>query len=551
MSIKGRDKEFRCTKVSFLEFKYMDMDRLLTMLFPRLKFDGYGNRLLRKKLLDIEDFRDEFLDKNEWFKGFKDHPEIVYKWLETDLLDLVNRGKDAQSVAAPRPLHGNTYKFRNTKYARDFSGSEQVYWMLYYARFGKGQAVRDKLKSFFFQGYDFLTDKYDQTAVLDVETQALLRLDHQVTKDTKDSKDPDRQPPVCIGRTDIFADDILRLLAYENHIPRSVLVEYLKTLIAFHLSLYHFELLELIPNYVKQKGCSPQCDRQNCPVNDDLRNCPYRQFLVVDMGASDNNHLTIMAEQSVEKIFRKIPNFVEANYKVKKLEELSEHLHKMHKLSPAQGNDFSLDEVISLLGEAFMNEREPYFKVRLNKLVEEATENSEVIDPEIRSVLEMGLDDFDAFIEILMAYRGKYHKQYITESLDSILLKNKENGFLAQPFRKKRRFVLGSKLLEVLLQLAVLTQKDGVFVTRELQIEELLVFLFERYGICIDRLPESSQGSSILDKRALRLNLEAFKRRLREIGFYEDLSDAYITQKISPRYQIVQAEHIKPSGRQA
>jgi hypothetical protein len=152
----------------------------------------------------------------------------------------------------------------------------------------------------------------------------------------------------------------------------------------------------------------------------------------------------------------------------------------------------------------------------------------------------MGLGEFESFIEILMAYRGRYHRQYIIECLDSFLLKNKENGLLAQARTKgsPRQFVLGSKLLEVLLQVAVLTQDGGRFVTREVRIEELLAFLRNRYGLYIDRLPEGAQESSILDKRALRLNVEAFKRRLREIGFYEDLSDAYVTQKVSPRYKI-------------
>lgn len=64
-------------------------------------------------------------------------------------------------------------------------------------------------------------------------------------------------------------------------------------------------------------------------------------------------------------------------------------------------------------------------------------------------------------------------------------------------------------------------------------------FLRFRYGLHIDRLPNGAQAnSSILDRRALRLNLEAFKRRLREIGFFDDLSDAYVTQKVSPRYAI-------------
>ena len=166
----------------------------------------------------------------------------------------------------------------------------------------------------------------------------------------------------------------------------------------------------------------------------------------------------------------------------------------------------------------------------------------------------MGLGEFESFIEILMAYRGKYHRQYITKCLDSLMLKNKENGLLAQSRTKgsPRRFVLGSKLLEVLLQVAVLTQDGGRFVTREVRIEELLAFLRNRYGLHIDRLPEGAQGnSSILDRRALRLNLEAFKRRLREIGFYEDLSDAYVTQKVSPRYAIERNDGADKNGRHA
>src|SRR5262245_16663388 len=153
----------------------------------------------------------------------------------------------------------------------------------------------------------------------------------------------------------------------------------------------------------------------------------------------------------------------------------------------------------------------------------------------------MGLGEFESFIEILMAYRGQYYRQHITECLDSLLLKNKENGLLAQSRTKgsPRRFVLGSKLLEVLLQLTVLTQEGTHFTTREIRLEELLAVLRNRYGLYIDRLPDNGQASSsMLDRRALRLNLEAFKRRLREIGFYQDLSDAYVTQMVSPRYPI-------------
>ena len=560
MSIKGRDKEFRTPKTTYIDFKHLEMDRVLTMLFPRLKYDGYASRRPpRGGDLTIEEFIDDFLEHPEWFAGFDRFPQVVHRWIETDLMDVVNRGKANQAVAAPRPLHGNTYKFRNAKHTRDYGAAEQIYWMLFYARKGKGQSARDALKRFFFPGIDLVTDRYDPKASVDVETQAILRLDHQVTQDMKDSKEPSRFQPLCIGQADILADDILRLLAYESYIPRSVLVDYLKTLMAFHLAIYHLKLLQMLPKLVKQRFGNDLCTTKECPINPSLDKaqdgCPYRVALVVDIGDVNNPHMAELARKSTDRLYRQISAFVQANFVVKKLDEMAEYLSKKtgKLVSPASGV-FTVGDLVSLLKPEHDAERQAYFKFRLASLIEESTSGKEDIDPEIREVSNMGLSEFESFIEILMAYRGKFHRQYITECLDSLLLKNKENGMLAQSRTKgsPRRFMLGSKLLEVLLQIAVLTKEGGSFVTSEVRIEELLAFLRNRYGVHIDRLPEGFQGSSsILDRRALRLNLEAFKRRLREIGFYEDLSDAYVTQKVSPRYAIERNDGPDKNGRHA
>ena len=132
MSIKGRDKEFRTPKTTYVDFKQIEMDRVLTMLFPRLKYDGYASRRPpRGGDLTVEAFLEEFLDHPEWFAGFDRSSDVVHRWIETDLMDVVNRGKANQAVAAPRPLHGNTYKFRNAKHTRDYGAAEQIYWMLF------------------------------------------------------------------------------------------------------------------------------------------------------------------------------------------------------------------------------------------------------------------------------------------------------------------------------------------------------------------------------------------------------------------------------------
>jgi hypothetical protein len=57
-----------------------------------------------------------------------------------------------------------------------------------------------------------------------------------------------------VGAADLLAEDIQRLLFYQRFIPRSVMVEYLKVLIAFHLGLYHLRLLKLLPALVRRRA---------------------------------------------------------------------------------------------------------------------------------------------------------------------------------------------------------------------------------------------------------------------------------------------------------
>jgi hypothetical protein len=115
---------------------------------------------------------------------------------------------------------------------------------------------------------------------------------------------------------------------------------------------------------------------------------------------------------------------------------------------------------------------------------------------------------------------------------------------IAQPRRGDRRFVLDSRLLEVLLQLALLRPDDaGGLRTEAIRVDEFLTVLRERYGLYIDQLPPGNGFgvANLADQSALRANRAAFVAKLREIGFYNDLSDAYLTQTITPRYRLTSA----------
>ena len=547
MALSKRDREFRLPKISYLDFKQLEMDRVLTAFFARLAHNGYPSRLRRKAQLTTEAFVEEFLEHPEWFTGFASHQDILARWIETHLMDVVNRGKPNQAIAAPRPLHGFTYRFRNPKHSRDYGAAQHLYELLYSARGGQGQKALEHLDHFFFQGHDRVTGRPDEEVTLDVETQALLRLLDQV-EDAADAKSGrESHPALCVGSADLLAEDVMRLLFYKPFIPRSVMVDYLKVLLSFHLALYHLRLFKLLPALVKRSGGDPTCAA--CPVeprspDDPHGDCPYRLGLLLDVAGQPGTEMAVLAERSADVHYRRIPPFVKAYFATKKLDEFAVDLVRRGKLAKPTAGEFSVGEVLQLLEPMHKGEREKFFGSRVYGLIQDSSGAADDdLDPELKAVTEMGLGEFETYLEMLVALRGRFHRQYITECIDSLLMKNRPGSLVAQPRVKgaPRRFVLDSRLLEVLLQLAVLRPGGAHgYYTGEMRIDELLTLLTERYGLYIDRLPvgDGFQTPSIADRRALRGNLDVFTSRLREVGFYQDLSDAYVTQTVTPRYRI-------------
>jgi hypothetical protein len=188
----------------------------------------------------------------------------------------------------------------------------------------------------------------------------------------------------------------------------------------------------------------------------------------------------------------------------------------------------------------------------LHGVLEESGDDDQRLEPLIKPIVDMSLPPFDTYVEILTSARGAFHRRYLTQCLDSLLLKRRPGALLAQPRTKggARRFVLDSLALEVMLQIAVLRPRGSLgFHTTEMRVDELLAFLRERYGLYIDRLPpgDGFADPTITDRAALRENFVAFTSRLREVGFYRDLSDAYVTQTVAPRY-VIRADAAEHEG---
>jgi hypothetical protein len=412
----------------------------------------------------------------------------------------------------------------------------QIFSLLYY---GMPDVMR-KLRDYLLRGADYESDKYDERTPLDIETLLMMRILDQQRPDRPDRRKQISIPvPLCRGQGQSLGDDIDRLLAYEKDVPRLVLIGYIKNIMALHVGIYMLRLFQIVPDIAKSGKRDSVCE--NCRVGTSnhrsLEQCPHSVQIITDMGENYRTPIAELARQQFEKHWEQSNAYIRAHLTLKKLHEFGEILQDEDRLG--EGSLNSLDQVAALRQYEDQSELKNFFRSRIRDLVKT---DGEERDERLAAIQRMGLNELEAYIEMLHLLRQRFHEKYYRDLFDSVFQKNRENGLLRQGIgktRNKRRYAMGSGLLETLVQIAVLERApDGAFRTRHIRIDEFIDWLQRRYGIYISRLPEE-MTPSIADLEALRQNVLEFKQRLRDIGFYTDLSDAYIAQVIQPRYSLM------------
>ena len=114
---------------------------------------------------------------------------------------------------------------------------------------------------------------------------------------------------------------------------------------------------------------------------------------------------------------------------------------------------------------------------------------------------------------------------------------NRPYGLLVGNVRGPRnwRYVLTDELLRTLVYLnAVEKYRDKVNEARpsaSVRLDEFMTWLHQRFGIVIDRPPREFTSTSA--RLAAAENSNAFKRRLRQSGFFRGLSDDFNVQSLT------------------
>jgi hypothetical protein len=318
--------------------------------------------------------------------------------------------------------------------------------------------------------------------------------------------------PLLKQQSELFSDDIRRLLVYKRLIPRNVLIDYLKTIISFHLSIYIQKVIYTLPKMI-EKGSTEIDDKWN---------------IVVDVTENFESKVSKIAEADNAHLLNKVYDYIKATF------QINATLRRLHL---DKNNSENLKRALHTLKNR-PDDFETFFEVQWHNLYNSLEEEDRLL---LSDMVKYENTYFDKYIEVILKSRGSYQFRYNVQLIDNLSQKNSERGFIAQGRSRKhqRRFVLGTRLLETLVQILVLDTDNGDFITRSLSIEELMDKIKERYGLIINGLSEERFSNSDLNTHlAFKENAEAFKLKLRQIGFYNDLSDAYILQRIRPRYEL-------------
>lgn len=540
MKLESADQELRNPKVFYPDPKNIDLDRVLINLFLLLRCNGTRpvTRGRAKQTIEKVEHHVTELAKMDGVEGFADHPAVAKAWLESDIFDVINRGKLTQAVASLRPLHLNAHKIRVAKNCRSYNVEDSLYAML---SFGEKQVLQD-LKAYLDLGRDPNTDRYDGSTPLDIETLTVLKLVQELPKLVPSNSDPVAPyKPTCIGQSRVLCDDVQRLLAYRHVVPRPVMIDYLKTVFGLHVALYTLRLSRQLTGWLADKKAHPAC--LDCPVNGGrpvpFEGCPYHQSFVVDMGGDYHSRMAQLAQESATAEYGRLIDLIKSLFAMNQLMRFAKDNRRPDDPEGAPG-------LLAEHGAAL----DQYFTVRLGDLRRKNEADDQGLSAEEEAIYDAGLPPFETFIELVTHVRQKHHIKYLTEMMDKLLQKNTEYGALIQGKSKNnlRRWHLGGRLLEVFVQLAVLRSRDEanrrVFFTEPVLVEDFLRWMETRYGFVVST-PTGEDGRrpvTLEEHRAYRENLRALKDRLREIGFYDDLSDAYNAQTIRPRYRLESQE---------
>ena len=536
MALDKKHKAFRFQKVMPIDANNVIFAQAFARLLVLVRTKGLLITTTTKDTLHPEDLVEIISQDKEHFQGINDDPQrkrLLEHWLTSDFTTCVKEGRGhtgAARIASLKPIHMSTIKLLDPRIR---SQDRDASIFLYNIFRDSGLLGTESLLPFLTLGTtDFgehdLKINEPEAKSLDIEALFLLRLLEHFRVDM-----PDRRKKVatydflCPAQKRLIINDTARLLVYKDTIPRRELIQYLMMLLSFHTALYCIKSFSLVNGIVETKKfrCG-RCKSIKGDALNELSTCNYHPDIFVDLTNGQNETCDELARDNVARHYATMYRYFRSHYKLAKLDEFARTF---------PGYTGALNELVTFMGH---KDVDAFFRLKLSDVTR--LEGWEEQDSEIQAILNLNLPPFDAYVEILTQKTFKTRMRNHKALMASLCGLNRDDGFLHGGRGQKRKYVMGNQLLELLVQLAVVDARPRhgqmVFYTKPITITDFVKWLENRYGIHIDTTKTANDSPDVT--RALEANYSALKDRLRQLGFFTDLSDASISQVIRPRFPV-------------
>jgi hypothetical protein len=535
MALDRKQKAFRYFPAMPFDANNINFEQAIVRLLVLLHTKGKVIVKTNKDTLYPDSLVEIIKENNTHFEGITDsvRERLMKSWIVSDFATTVIEGKGR--VGKPRisnlkPLHLSTIKLLDPRIR---SQDRDISIFLYNVFRGTAVASdNDFLMAYLLEGtkrfgeFNLVVDdsKFND---LDIETQFLLRLldSFSIDRPAVNSNLVPEYKFICEAHQKQFLFDTLKLLVYKESVPRRELFSYLTILFNFHTALFALKTFRQINSLVdKQKIRCNQCKTiQSENDFSKLCKCDFHVGIFVDLTLGQDKLCDALAKRCTDEHYNEMYHYFKSHYKLAKLNEFAK----------VQGNPTPTLEQLS--GYLASPNLDGFFGYKLADIINDEDLKD---DPDVQAILQMEISSIEKYVEILCNDKSNWknlvarHKKLMA----GLCNMNREDGFLQGGRGKQRKYVLGNLLLEVLVQLAVVSADPRGFKTQPITIISFVEWLKNRYGIYINELPEGSDSPETA--KALNSNFLALKDRLRQLGFYTDLSDASNSQVIKPRFKV-------------
>ena len=340
------------------------------------------------------------------------------------------------------------------------------------------------------------------------------------------SSSPEATPAMPRIEQQVGEDLIRYTLAYRDRSSTMALTDGLMALIDVHLFTGTLKLTVATDELVRTGELPDAMRAEPGPTPPEI----YTDFTRERGSSSDE-----LAQACVDRDLEMLGRFFRHLMHLKTLDLVVQRTSKLRAKLEGLESPAYLTSLVALQGEAQVRA-----ELLLEDVVEQSSEaaGSEELAAEIRAHVDTMVERFDhdhvrAFATLLATSQEKALSTSLQKWFWSVGGLRSEHGMIEGNLvgRRRARYVISDGMLGVLVQLALIDVNDSLAprgVRPQLSMAEFLTFLHERFGILVDRPPAFLDGAR--SRAAARDNLQALKRRLRQMGYFEALSDDFGAQ---------------------